>query len=254
MKYTHLQLTQLILSSMDSDEVSSYDDTVESLQVANILRTVYYDIVDRAELPEHEQIINLTASTDADKPVLMTVPESVTSVLWVKYNKETEDDTDIAVRPVQYLMLPDFLERMYYFSESDDNVDTFSHTLNAQTFTILYKNDVAPSYYTSIDDDLLLFDSYDSAVDSTLQSSKTVAFGRVAPTYTLSNTFTPDLDDNQFSLLINEAKALAWAELKQTQHGKAEQSARRGWISLQTKKARGKREDWYAMLPNYGRK
>lgn len=254
MKYTHLQLVQDILSSMDSDEVNSYDDTVESLQVSRIIRSVYYNIVDRAELPEHEQPVNLSPSLDLTKPVLMTVPENVTSVLWVKYNKATTANTTLQMRDVTYVDLPEYLATMYNLVDTDDNVSSFTETLNGHTVNVLYKTDVAPSYYTSLDDNTLIFDSYDSTVDSTLQASKTLVFGRVAPVYSLSNTFVPDLDDNQFTLLFNEAKSLAFAELKQTQHVKAEGEARRGWITLQTKKYRAKKDDFYEMLPNYGRK
>jgi len=254
MKYTHLQLVQEVLSSLDSDEVNSYDDTVESLQVSRILRRVYYNIVDRAQLPEHEQPFTLTASTDNTKPTVMTIPESVTSVLWIKYNKETADATDIQMREVTYLPFSDFLERMYHLNESDDNVGTFTQTVGSFSFDILYTDDVSPTYYTSVDDYTLLFDSYDSEVDSTLQSSKTLAFGRVAPTYTLGNNEVPDLDDNQFTLLLNEAISLAWAELKQAQNGKTEREARHGWVSLQTQQNRARKDPFYDTLPNYGRK
>lgn len=254
MKYTHLQLVQEVLSSMDSDEVNSYDDTVESMQVSRILRRTYYNIVDRAQLPEHEQVINLTASTDNTKPTIMTVPENVTSVLWVKYNKETADDTQLQMRDVKYLPFTDFLNRAYYLNEDDDNVGSFSVTANGHSFTILYTDDVSPTYYTTADDNTLLFDSYDSEVDSTLQSSKTLAFGRVAPTYTFGNNEYPDLDDNQFTLLLNESIALAWAELKQAQHGKAENAGRHGWVSLQNQQNRAKKDPFKDSLPNYGRK
>jgi len=43
----------------------------------------------------------------------------------------------------------------------------------------------------------------------------------------------PELLPQQFQLLINEAKSLAWAELKQVPHQKAELSARRNWRHLQ---------------------
>src|SRR6266481_2443007 len=86
MKRTLLDYTQSILSSLNSAEVNSIGDTPESLQVAEILRTTYYNILGRAELPEHDKLFQLTSSTDATKPVLMFRPnEGVAKLNWVQY-------------------------------------------------------------------------------------------------------------------------------------------------------------------------
>jgi len=74
MKRTLLDYTQSILSSLNSAEVNSIGDTTESLQVAEILRTTYYNILGRAELPEHEKLFQLTSSGDPTKPTLMFRP------------------------------------------------------------------------------------------------------------------------------------------------------------------------------------
>ncbi len=52
-------------------------------------------------------------------------------------------------------------------------------------------------------------------MDTTLQTSKTLCYGQIIPTFTLEDSFIPDLDDTQFPLLLNEAKAIAFVELKQ---------------------------------------
>ena len=46
-KLTLLNMTQNILSEMDSDEVNGIADTVESTQVAHIIETMYYDLTAR---------------------------------------------------------------------------------------------------------------------------------------------------------------------------------------------------------------
>lgn len=254
MKYTLLELVQEVLSSMDSDEVNSITDSTESLQVAKVIRSTYFSILERANLPEHYGLVNLTASGDSTKPVQMTLPSDVNELLWLKYNKETATDTDLNMVPVDYMALPDFLSMTYMLSESDTNVDTMTHTAGAHSYTFMYRNDKAPDYYTAFDDGTLIFDSYDNTVDTTLQSSKTLGYARLVIPFTMSNTFTPDLDENQFNLLLNEAKALAWAELKQAQHAKAEQTARRGWVTLQKNKEAVDKRSFFDKLPNYGRK
>lgn len=254
MKYTLLELTQTILSSMDSDEVNSIADTTEAMQVATIIRTAYFDILNRANLPEHTSLITLDASGDNTKPTLMTVPSTVKEVLWIKYNKATVEDTDINMQDVLFLPLESFLNIMYQLDPDADNVESFTHTIGSDTFTVLYYNDRGPSYYTTFDDNTILFDSYDTEVDTTLQKSKTLAAAKLVIPFTISDSFTPDLDEPQFALLLNEAKSLAWAELKQTQHPKAEQSARRGWVNMQKNKYAVKPESDFEKLPNFGRR
>lgn len=239
---------------MDSDAVNSINDSVESLQVATVIRTVYFDMISRANLPEHYSLITLDASTDSSKPILMTVPSTVAEIKWLKYNNETTTDTDIRMEIVEYLPLPEFLERMDSISESDTNVETFTHTIGADTYTFLYRNDKHPQYYTTFDDNTLIFDSYDNTVDATLQKSKTRAYGRLVIPFTMSDTFTPDLDESQFTLLLNEAKALAWAELKQSPHPKAELNARRAWTNLQKHKNSTEVQSDFDQLPYFGRK
>jgi hypothetical protein len=254
MKYTLLDLTQTVLSSMDSDEVNSITDTVEAAQVANIIKTVYLDIISRANLPEHFSLFSLDASGDSSKPTLMTLPSTVSDLLWLKYNCETTTNTNQFFKALEYLSLPDFLNRMHGLNEDDTNVIAFSHTIDSSVVQFMYRNDIAPSCFTSFDDNTLIFDSYDATVDTTLQSSKTLAYGKLVIPFTLSDSFTPDLDASQFSLLLNEAKSLAWAELKQTQHTKAEGTARRQWVALQGSKDRVDHRSFRDRTPNYGRK
>lgn len=85
MKLTLLEMTQNILSAMSSDEVNSIGDTAESLQVANIIQTVYYNIAARANLPEHNGLVQLVGVNDPLRPVLMTVPSNVTRINWIQY-------------------------------------------------------------------------------------------------------------------------------------------------------------------------
>lgn len=260
MQYTLLDIVQSVLSSMDSDEVDSISDTVESQQVVQIVKTVYDEIVTRSNLAITKTLFNLTASTDGAKPVLMTKPSNIDSIDWLRYNKTKATDTSITWGDIQYLPLDSFVMAQQSLNTSETNVDSFTHTINGFTFTFNYRTDIAPCYYTSFDDNTLIFDAYDSSVDSTLQSIKTLAFGPVTNVFVEDSTWVPNLSAEQFSLLINEAKSLAWAELKQTSHAKAEQSARRGWRHLAHKREHThdlrflKNNHSFDELPNFGRK
>jgi len=250
---TLLEIVQGILSSMDSDEVNSITDTTESAQVALLVKTTYYDIISRANLPEHETLFNLTPSTDNLKPTLMTVPSNINNVRWVKYNCMTGTDTVSDFRVISPVSIEEFLRIVQSYDTDDTSVGTMTLTIGTSTVVIPFYNDTAPSMYTTYDDYTILFNSYDSAVDTTLQQSKTLCFGQTGITWTHTDSFVPDLDERQFSLLYNEAKSLAFAELKQTEHKKAEKVARRGWTSLMKTKDRVDVLTDFQKLPNYGR-
>lgn len=85
-------MTQSILSSLGSDQVNSIGDTVESNQVAEILRQTYFNMLGRYDLPEHNRIQQLTSSGDNTKPTLMFRPDGVHRIEWVKYFDSNPSD------------------------------------------------------------------------------------------------------------------------------------------------------------------
>ena len=321
MKYTLLEMTQDILSNMSSDEVNSISDTPESLQVATIIKQKYYDIVSRGDLPEHNQLFQLNPSLTVVSPVLMTIPDGIGRVEYIKYYDSNPQDNGssqydqygaysqhgvnldlqsnangwsttsttshtIALSSVTFtvsagqfiypgntatatatgtsnsmsgtviaysgttltlnittisgsgtfsswtitesngmasipgyqyvIMLPTqhFLEMVNKFDPSENEVQSFilADTSNKfpGNFTFLYKNNRQPQYCCILSNYYVIFDSYDNTQDSTLQSSKTMCFGQVVPTFQMVDTFVPDMDSQQFPLLLNEAKALAF--------------------------------------------
>jgi len=283
MKYTLLQMTQDILSSMSSDEVNSISDSPESLQVANIIKQKYFDIVNRVPLTEHEQLLQLDASLDESSPILMYVPEGVADIQWIKYfdsnvadGTQADDfqhdlNTDITTNaqalsisapgylPIQIMPNHSFIAMVNSFNPQDVGVEsfTFSDVSNSgfhSTFKLYYKNDRQPLYCTIISNRYVIFDAFDSSQDSTLQSSKTMCFGRIIPQWQNEDTFIPNLAEEQFQLLLNEAKALAFFELKQQPHQLALQEAQRGWSNIQKNKAVTNRPTYFNELPNFGRR
>lgn len=252
MKYSLLELTQDILSSMDSDEVTSIDDTVESQQVAKVIRTAYFDLIQRAKLPEHYDLVQLT-ETSSSTPIIMSIPTGVAELGTIKYYDESIDPA--AWEPVEFVSLDEFLYRMDQNTDlTATNIDTISYAVPAgDTFTFVYRNDKQPQWYTTISDNILIFDSLDTDVETFLRATKTRSQARMQITWTMTDVFTPDLDEPQFALLLAEAKSLAWVELKQSPHSKAEQSARRGWNQLQKSKYASEKISDFDQLPNFGR-
>lgn len=232
MKYSLLDLTKNILSSMDSDEINSINDTVESQQVVQIIKTVYNDIVSRGDPTSIKTPFTLDSSGDALLPVLMTKPENIVNIEWIRYNGAPIDSTEPSWVDVDYLTPGDFIRFVQNYSIQDQDVGTMTYTVNGFNVVFNYKTDGFPRYYTSFDDNVLIFDSFDSQINDTLQTSRTLCYGLRDVTFSEVDGFIPELSTDQFSLLLNEAKSLAWAELKQSPHPKAEQYARRNWSHL----------------------
>lgn len=251
-------MTQDILSNMSSDEVNSISDTTESLQIATIIKHKYFDIISRTTLPEHTQLIQLDPSLTITEPTLMFIPDGVVDIQWIKY-RDTNPDTSIVpeYKYVTILPIDQFLDTVNGFNLSDANVDSFTFVDASNgfpgNFTLYYKNDRQPCYCCILSNYYVLFDSFDNTQDSTLQDSKTMCFGTVVPTFSMVDSFTPDLDAGQFSLLLNEAKALAFYELKQQPHAKAEQEIKRQWSSTQKNKAVINRPTYFNEFPDFGR-
>lgn len=246
---TVLDYTQNILSALSSDEVNSIGDTTESQQVAEIVRTSFFNIISRANLPDQKKLFQLDSSQSASEPNLMFSPEDVKTVEWIKYY----DTTATQYKYVTILPLQQFSDYVNGYSISDTNVDTLALTINSEVFNFNFKTDVQPKYCTVISNYYVVFDSYDNTLDSTLQSSKTMCHGLTTPIFRMEDSFIPLLDEGQVPLLLNEAKSLAFLELKQLTHAKAEQEAKRQWNTLQKDKSIDNKPSYFDQLPNYGR-
>jgi len=251
---TLLDMTQDILASMDGEEVNSITDTIESEQVARIIRQSYYDIIPSINQKAHFDLFELDASGDNDKPVLMTIPTGIVEIVWVKYDNRTTGETDPEYQPVEYLELSEFLGRTLGMKTSETNVDSMTLTNSNGIFEFKYHTDRSPLFYTTFDDNQLVFDAFETALESTLQKSKTYCWGQTEPTLALSDLAVPDLNDQQYSLLFNEAKSQCWAELKQAENTKAERRARTGWVlSKRNPNSKTPNKSEFDLMPDYGR-
>lgn len=236
---------------MSSDEVNSISDSPESVQVAEIVKTTFFNIIARAGLPEQKKLFQLDSSGSNIQPTLMLVPDGIKSIEWLKYF-----DSDTSAHMYKYvtiLPLQQFADYVNGYNTSDANVHTLNFTVDSETFLFNYKTDVTPRFCTIISDFYVIFDSFNSLLDSTLQSEKTQCYGETTPVWLMEDNFIPVLDEEQVPLLLNESKSLAFFELKQTPHVKAEQEAKRQWSSLQRDKSVDNKPSYFDQLPNYGR-
>lgn len=246
-KMTLLELTQKVLRSIGGDNVNAYAETIESEDVAYVIKEAYLNLITNLDIPEHNGIIELTALGDTDQPTHMQIPEGVNTLKSVKYNIIKTGETRVQYDDISYREPEDFLDSVLSRNSTDSNIQTVTIT-GAKLFI---QNDKRPEYYTSFDDEYLIFDSFDSGVESTLQQSKFLVRGTSEPAWTMSDTFVPDLNVNLFPLLLNEAKSLAAVEIQQSSNPKAEQYSRRQRTRWQND--RSKLDNRYKG-PDYGRR
>lgn len=245
-RWTLLEMTNNILSAMDSDEVNNVTDTVESEQVAEVVKETYFAMLDEMNLPNAEELFQLEA-TSSSTPTKMKIPDTVHEVFWIKYNVDnTSGGTQAAYRDITYLSPKDFLDHIMLRNQTSSNVTKITDTVDLLVIT-----DAMPTYWTSFDNEYVVFDSYHSTYDSNLQASKTQCHGLKEPTWTVSNDFVPDLPTNMFTLLIAESKSTSFFNFKQVSNGKSEQIARRQRVSSRKNKWR---QNGGIQTINYGRK
>lgn len=247
-KMTLLAMVQDVLSDMDSDEVNSISDSIEAQQVAAIAQSTYYNIIDGRDWPHLFTFFQLTASGTTSRPTHMSLPERISEVSWVKYNCREITDTQDKYRKMIYKTPEDFMAILDTRISDATEITVISDPTG---ISLNIYNDRAPTYYTSFDNEYIIMDAYDVAVDSTLQTSKTQCYGKQDPLWITSDTFIPDLPANSFSYLLNEIKSTASLKLKQVADQKAEQHSI-------TQRRRQSQQAWRVKggisYPNYGRK
>lgn len=242
MKRTLLEIVQSILNDMDSEAVNSISDTVEAEQVASVVEDTYYNIIAAREIPEHKQLLEITSLSDSARPTHFHYPTNVKEIEILQYNIGTSGANWSDIKFVEPL---DFLHRM------DEQATGVVVSTDVAGGTPLYiRNDRMPSYYTSFDDYHIVMDAYDATVESTLQQSKTRAYGTVYPTFSQTDSFEPDLDDTMLPFLLAEAKSTCFSLFKSGSDPKVEQAARRLKSYVQNDMYRTKREN---KRPHYGR-
>lgn len=234
---TLLEMTQDILSDIDGEDVNSIDDTVESSQVAQIIVDTFYDLVTLRVIPEHKELIKLEALGDSTKPNYLRIPSDVVRLNNDEffYNVADVGET-LSYGKVHYVEPELFLARIHKVNPDNSTTDT---VLDVNAGTTLYiHNDLHPTFFTTFDDVHIVCNAYDSSVDSTLQASKSQAMAVKIPSFTKSNSSTPDLDPDYFPYLKSEARARAFAWSNKEVNEKAEQVTQRNKVMSQIRTKR----------------
>lgn len=242
MNRTLLEMVQSILSDMDSEGVNSISESVEAEQIASVIQDTFFNLVSARDIPEHRQLIKLTALSDTSKPTHFKYPDNIRQLSRIDYNVST---TETNFREIAFVEPMVFIDRM-----NQDTSKTTTVTDVKGGTTLFIGNDTSPTYYTSFDDEHIVMNSYDAAVETTLQNNKTRAFGYIYPIFTLADDFQPDIDDTMLPYMLAEAKSTCFSLFKSGSDPKIEQSARRLKSFVQNDMYKTKRVN---KRPHYGK-
>jgi len=240
------------MSDGDGDEINSIGDTVESEQVANIVKQEFLMIADQFDLEHHKQVRGLTA-TSSSTPTVMTRPEGFYDIAWIKYDKRTTAGGDPDFQYVEYMPTDEFDDLVSGLNVSDTNVG--SQTINGLTYN--HYNDRQPTYYTFIHGyDSIVFDAYNSTLESNLQASKAKAYGIQRPTLSIADASVPDLPQNLMTLLRNRSRAMYFDLFKDGVTKEIDKRQRNSEVRAQRQRhiAAANRRKLQRRTPDYGRK
>lgn len=224
---------------MNSDAVNSISDTVESEQIALIVRDTYQEMIVSRRYLDLKKFVNLIPSTDIQYPTYMKVPENVGDVIEIRHNN----------RKLRYMQPDKFVELLRANRPESEHVFVMKEKDTEIDLPVVTNAD--PEYWTTFNDEDIIFNSYEKTEQDTVLHRDMVAYAEVFPTFELTNTFVPKLPIRAFPLLLAEAKSKAFADIKQMASPKEEQKARRLRSYMSTNK-----NTLYngPSFPNYGRK
>lgn len=186
---TLLQVVQDIQSSMDAEESNDLNETEEALQIATVVRSVFDEFKTLGDWSSLKKVRQLESVGDTNRPTLIKIPEIVDSIHNFRYESTELGETNRVFKEVKYLETQDFLAKIYGRRTDADDTLVFD-TDDGIPITIL--TNIAPTYWTSFDDSIIVCDSYDSEVDTTLVQSKTIVESKESPLFSFSNDFKFD--------------------------------------------------------------
>jgi hypothetical protein len=174
----------------------------------------------------------------------MKLPDNIKQLQWVKYNDLTDNKN--TWKSVEYLDPQEFLKQSLYLAgqQSVVEVKDFSDV------KMYIKTNQAPKYYTSFDEQYLIFDGYSSALEDTLQNENSLVWASIVPEWRVADDFVPKLRVDLFPLLMSEARSASFINIKQVANSKDEQRSRRLATQHQNEKHRFKAKQATSRSPN----
>jgi hypothetical protein len=231
-KLTLLQMTQNILSAMNSDEVNSITDTVESQQVADEIQNTFRDLYTDHDMGSFEGLVTLTSPASTATPNVLNLPTNVQFIKWLKYRDYRNTSSDITYVDLTYMEPELFVKHIVEQVDPASNVSV--PILSSSSVTYPIANDRAPRYYTIFEDSQkIVFDAFDQTYESYLTGSNSLAWSVMYKTFTMADSFVPPIPANEFPHLLAEAKNACFINIKEVANSNEAARARRQLVRSQ---------------------
>lgn len=242
-KFTLVDMVQKILEALGSDEVNSINDSVEAIQISRLLEDSYYELLNQKEWPWLMELIRLEGLGDTDRPNFLRIPEDVVRIDNFRY-----DDTDRTTDPVENLNIVDVCwldpeDFTIMVQNRNTDIDEITEYTTFNGIRLPIYNDRSPQYWTSYDDEYIVTDSFDSDLESTLQTNRTQVYAKVIPTFTREDDFVADAPSHFYQTWLADAKSAAFIYFRQEVSPKDEQRAKRGLAVLRRNASRTNQDD-----------
>lgn len=245
MSFTLLEVVQDMLYSIQGDQVSDINGTVEAIRCHYLARQVFLDSVANTSMaPEQNQIKQLEGVGEVDDPTKLSIPRIIDEILCLEYQESDGDYKELQ-----------FLEPHHFTAkcESYRGLDN-TKTVTYGDINLVVRTDKHPKYWTTYDNQFVLFDSWQESVEASVVGTKTRCLVRLSgpELWNPSNDFVIPLSDDAMSTYLNECKDRAWSEIKQQPNPSVTRAARRERAKLH-RNARVKKKVFTDLYPDYGR-
>ena len=208
---TLLDMVNSILVDMGRGRVNDLGQTPEADRVESIAKDVYYQFISRKLWPNKRQLTELESLSDLSRRTCLKVPNSVSRVEEISYNTGTLAQP--TWRSLCYLEPEEFAARL--LGNPSDQAEYTSTEIDSVTMFI--RNDGAPSYWTSFDDETIILDSYDRTKEDTVQGSKTAAWVYSEPSWPLTKDDRVDIPARYYPTYLALVKSTATEKIKKEQ-------------------------------------
>ena len=244
MSKTLLQIVKVANHTIGGGDIKSIflnaGGTEDSEEIAIFARELWQYMQGRTDWPHQKKLIQLDALADSEKPNYLKLPDNVSEI--VKNSLRYREQQVTYLESDAFL---DFTNSRNTIVKDDNGIESNSYEDNVEIVdsmagvNLYIRNDKNPTYWTTFDDEYLVFDSYDSVNEDTLQNENSSALAYVNDDLVIADDSVVDLPIGLMSLFQAELNREAHLRIKREISPIDEKRALAGW-NTQKKKRRAK--------------
>lgn len=237
MRMTVLEMVQDIATALGSDPITTLGTTAEAVQIQNILVSTYNELLNERDWFFQRRLITLqSVNQPATNPTTMLLPANSKEVYWVKHNRILTPGQRDNFYEVQYVTPEEFI---YRTNIRDERAAPYSQLVDPiHNVTWKVRTDIPPTFWTSFDQQHIIFDSYNSSLADSILSVDTLCYASMDIKLEMQDNFIPGLPPKLFPLLLATAKVYAFQVLKGESNALLEREVKRLRVMLQHDESR----------------